>query len=114
MGGDGLRLHHARCRLDVREKSFSEGWRCCRTAWEVFPERGDVALRDVAGGHGGGGLGLGPVLSVVFSNLRDSIIQPKEKKQNNNPNLVFFPFVWAHRAAAQEGAAKEEGDERRV
>ena len=81
MGGDGLRLHHARCRLDVREKSFSEGWRCCRTAWEVFPEHGDVAPRDVAGGHGGGGLGLGLVLSVVFSNLRDSIIQPKGKKK---------------------------------
>ena len=34
---------------------------------EVIPHRGDVALRDVGSGHGGGGLGLD------FSKLNDSM-----------------------------------------
>ena len=34
---------------------------------EVFKNHGDVALRDVVNGHGGGGLGLG--ILEVFSNL---------------------------------------------
>ena len=39
---------------------------------EVFQNSGDVALRDVGSGHGGGGLGL--EISEVFSNLDDSMI----------------------------------------
>ena len=34
--------------------------------------RADVALRDTVSGHGGGGLGLR--ISVVFFNLKDSLI----------------------------------------
>ena len=35
---------------------------------------GDVALRDVVSGHGGGGLGLDLGTLVVFSNLNNSMI----------------------------------------
>ena len=35
---------------------------------------GDVALRDVGSGHGGGGLGLDLGILVVCSNLNDSVI----------------------------------------
>ena len=38
---------------------------------EVFQNRGDVALRDMDSGHGGGGLGWA---LVVLSNLNDSVI----------------------------------------
>ena len=41
---------------------------------EVFKNLGDVALRDVVGGHGGSGLGLELVTLAVFSNLNDSVI----------------------------------------
>ena len=41
---------------------------------EVFQSYGDVALRDVVSGHGGGGLGLDWVILVVFSNLNVSMI----------------------------------------
>ena len=39
---------------------------------EVSQSCGDVALRDVGSGHGGGGLGWG--ILEVFSNLNDSVI----------------------------------------
>mgnify|MGYP001855906276 CR=1 FL=1 len=41
---------------------------------EVFRSHGDVALRDVVSGHGGGGLGLDQVILGIFSNLNDSMI----------------------------------------
>ena len=41
---------------------------------EVFKNLGDVALRDVVGGHGGSGLGLELVTLAVFSNLNDFVI----------------------------------------
>ena len=41
---------------------------------EVFKNRGDVALRDVVGGHTRGGLGLDLVIQEVFSNLSESLI----------------------------------------
>ena len=41
---------------------------------EVSQSRGDVALRDVGSGHGGGGLGLALGISEVFSNLNNSTI----------------------------------------
>ena len=41
---------------------------------EVFENSGDVALRDVGSGHGGGGLGLDLGILVIFSNLNDSVI----------------------------------------
>ena len=41
---------------------------------EVFQNHGDVALRDVVSGHGGGGVTVGIVIIVVFSNLNDSVI----------------------------------------
>ena len=41
---------------------------------EVCRKRGDVALRDVASGDGGGGLSQGSL--VVFSSLGDSMILP--------------------------------------
>lgn len=41
----------------------------------VFKNHGDVALRDIISGHGGDGLGVGLwMISVVFSNLKDSMI----------------------------------------
>ena len=36
---------------------------------EVLKEHRDVALRDTVSGHGGGGLALDYMISVVFSNL---------------------------------------------
>ena len=42
---------------------------------EVFRKHRDVALRDVASGHGGDGLGLDCMVLEVFSNLNDSMIQ---------------------------------------
>ena len=41
---------------------------------EVFQDHGDVALRDVVGGHAGDGLGLDLIISEAFSNLNDSMI----------------------------------------
>ena len=41
---------------------------------KVFKNHGDVALRDVGSGHGGGALGSDWVILVVFSSLRDSMI----------------------------------------
>ena len=41
---------------------------------EVFKSHGDVALRDMASGHSGGGLGLDLVILEVFSNLSDCMI----------------------------------------
>ena len=41
---------------------------------EVFQSRGDVALRDVGSGHGGGGLGLRLGIVSVSSTLNDSMI----------------------------------------
>ena len=40
---------------------------------EVIKNRGDVALRDVVSGHGGGGVTVGIVIIVVFSNLNYSM-----------------------------------------
>jgi len=40
---------------------------------EVLKNRGDVALRDVVSGHGGGELELDWVILVIFSNLKNSI-----------------------------------------
>ena len=39
----------------------------------MFKNPGDVALRDMVSGHGGGGLGLDLMILVVFSNLNDSM-----------------------------------------
>ena len=41
---------------------------------EVFQSCGDVTLRDMVSGHGGGGLELGLVFLVVSSNRNDSMI----------------------------------------
>lgn len=41
---------------------------------EVLKNRGDVALRDVVNGHGGGGLSLDLVIIEAFPNLYDSIL----------------------------------------
>ena len=40
----------------------------------MFKNHGDVALRDVVSGHGGGGLGLDLVILEVFSRLNDAMI----------------------------------------
>ena len=39
----------------------------------VSQSRGDVALKDVGSGHGGGGVELGWMISEVFFNLNDSV-----------------------------------------
>ena len=41
---------------------------------EVFQNHGDVALRDVVSGHGGGGLTLDKVILEGFSSFNDSMI----------------------------------------
>ena len=41
---------------------------------EVFKERADVALRDVFSGHGGVGQRFDSMISVVYSDLNDSMI----------------------------------------
>jgi len=41
---------------------------------EVFKKWVNVALSDMVGGHGGGGLWLDWMILVVFSNLNDSMI----------------------------------------
>jgi len=68
MGGNGLKLHNRRFKLDIREDFSSKivvmHWnglpRQMResVSLEVFRICGDVALRDVVSGHGGDGLGL--------------------------------------------------------
>ena len=40
----------------------------------MFKNRGDVVLKDIVSGHGGDRLGLGLVISEVFSSLTDSVI----------------------------------------
>jgi len=58
-----------------------EWWGIEQVAWvvtlpslEVFKSHGDGALRDMASGHSGGGLGLDLVILEVFSNLSDCMI----------------------------------------
>jgi len=41
---------------------------------EVSKNIGDVALRDMIGGHGGNGVGVGLGFLDIFSNLNDSMI----------------------------------------
>lgn len=64
---DGLMLHQGRVRLSMRN-NFSKEWRCidtgCPGSGGVTVLGGvqncvDVALRDMASGHGGGALGSG-------------------------------------------------------
>ena len=81
--GNGLNLHQGRFRLDIRKNLFSEGVlrHLSRLPWEVgespslevVKNRGDVALRDVVSGHGGGELELDLVILIIFSNLNNSI-----------------------------------------
>ena len=40
----------------------------------MLKNHGDVALRDVVSGHGGGGLGLDLVILELFSNLNDCML----------------------------------------
>ena len=82
--GDGRKLCQGRFRSDIKKNCFTERmvrhWdRLPRKvvespSMEVLKNRGDVALRDVVSGHGGGGLGLDWVILVVFSNLNVSMI----------------------------------------
>ena len=71
------------CRLDVRKSFLSESSQALTQllsgvveslSLEVLKKHGDVALRDVVNGHGGGGLGLALVIIEVFPNLYDSIL----------------------------------------
>ena len=69
--------------MDIRKHFFSKrvvmhGHRMPREvvgspSLRVFRKRGDVALRDTVGGHGGGGLELGLTLEV-FTILKDSVV----------------------------------------
>ena len=42
---------------------------------EGFKNHGDVALRNVGSGHGGGRLGLGLIILEISSNLNDTMIK---------------------------------------
>jgi len=50
---------------------------------EVFQNGGDVALRDVGSGHGGGRLGLDLGILGVFSDLDD--LWNTLRERHNNP-----------------------------
>ena len=56
----------------LKKKKFSG--RAKSPSLEVFKNCGDVALRYMVSGHGGGGSGLDWMILEVFSNLYDSII----------------------------------------
>ena len=66
---NSLKRHQGRLRLDIRKNLFSERaavhWlRLPREVMEspsleVFEDRGDMPLKDMVSGHGGGGLGFG-------------------------------------------------------
>ena len=70
-------------RLDFRKHFFSEGGKA--SAWAAQGGGGvtiginhrDVALRDVVGGHSGGGLEFYLVILEVFCNLSDSVTSPR-------------------------------------
>ena len=61
---------------------------------EVFEECGDVALRDMVRGHNGDGLGLDWVISVVFSNLNNSmklcgrVLQQRQQQSVGNRQFL--------------------------
>ena len=72
-----------RARLVIRTNLFSESGDAVAQlprevrgspSLEVFENCRSVALRDVASGHGGGGVGLDLGILGVFSNLNDSVI----------------------------------------
>ena len=70
---------------------------------EVFKKRVDVALRDAASGHGGDGLGLDVVISVVFSNLNDSM-----KTASFRPRLVQLSQVHLINLTFPQKSVKQE------
>ena len=49
---------------------------------EVFHNSGEVALKDVVGGHGGAGWDWRRLTLLLFSNLNDSVIQRLEPSNN--------------------------------
>ena len=51
---------------------------------EVFKNHGDVALRDVVSGHGGGGLELKLMILEIFHDLNDSMVWCKLQSQQSS------------------------------
>ena len=64
---------------------------------EVFKNHGDMSLRDMVSGHGGGnGLGLDWMIVEVFSNLNDSMILMRavlstSRSSNGETEIVGSP-----------------------
>ena len=91
----------------LKIKSLCQVWWCigtgCPERWWGhhpwwFKDRGDAALKDTVGGHGGGGLQLDWMILEVFSNLHGSVIlraRPQiwgGKKQKFWATLHQFPW----------------------
>ena len=80
MRGKGLKLCHRRFKEQfLLSKSSEAVAQAAQGSGGVTIPGGvqecrNVALRDVVSGHGGDGLVVGQMITVVFSNLNDSMI----------------------------------------